>query len=492
MTLCFEARTHLDIPSGPHHGHYIAIIKAHGTWLLFDDDNVEPIREVDIPKYFGESPGGEGYVLFYQAVDLDLASLGIDTEEDAPPDAQAEAEPAAEADGETVASVLSSAPPGPLKVEIPKVVEPQPEVASAVQTIAPSLPSATAATPNGSSSPGFFSGVSLGRTLRHSQSVKMTVNGEKERDKRLASSSTDQRTLEGEGKMNEDVPPVPWTILGSPLTHSRSLKGKDKDKDVGPGGKWFSTRKKDKKDKRSMPALPVAVPSLPASALDTSGTPPGHAVLGRDASLSERIATDEESDGRSPRPAPSRSSVSSITLSSNFAPSASSTSSPLPPVPPLPPLPPPSSFPSDALSSSSVSSTKPPSRPATSPSSLPSPSALTSVFQLPDSIPPVPAPVPSVPAPQLPPPPIPSSRTRRISQNPPPPLPSSPTPERPSTAGAKPKRASRKMSLTAMPLAGIFGRKDKDRERAEKDKLLPLPIVSMSGSQGGFANNSAS
>jgi ubiquitin C-terminal hydrolase len=26
--------------SGPHHGHYVAIIKSNGQWMLFDDDVV--------------------------------------------------------------------------------------------------------------------------------------------------------------------------------------------------------------------------------------------------------------------------------------------------------------------------------------------------------------------------------------------------------------------------------------------------------------------
>ncbi|KAF8529749.1 hypothetical protein BU17DRAFT_13871, partial [Hysterangium stoloniferum] len=56
----------VHIGGGPHHGHYIAIVKAHGSWYIFDDDTVETVREGDIPKYFGDSNGGAGYVLFYQ------------------------------------------------------------------------------------------------------------------------------------------------------------------------------------------------------------------------------------------------------------------------------------------------------------------------------------------------------------------------------------------------------------------------------------------
>ncbi|KIO17131.1 hypothetical protein M407DRAFT_229267 [Tulasnella calospora MUT 4182] len=45
----------VHIGGGPHHGHYITLVKASTTWLLFDDDSVEAIKEADIPKYFGDS-----------------------------------------------------------------------------------------------------------------------------------------------------------------------------------------------------------------------------------------------------------------------------------------------------------------------------------------------------------------------------------------------------------------------------------------------------
>ena len=65
------------LSSGPHHGHYVTIIKAGGAWKLFDDDAVETIKESDIPKYFGDSNCGSAYVLYYQAVDINLPSVGL-------------------------------------------------------------------------------------------------------------------------------------------------------------------------------------------------------------------------------------------------------------------------------------------------------------------------------------------------------------------------------------------------------------------------------
>ncbi|KIK41080.1 hypothetical protein CY34DRAFT_86095 [Suillus luteus UH-Slu-Lm8-n1] len=67
----------VHIGNGPNHGHYVSIIKTMGTWLVFDDETVESIKESDIPKYFGESNSGSAYVLYYQAVDLDLVALDL-------------------------------------------------------------------------------------------------------------------------------------------------------------------------------------------------------------------------------------------------------------------------------------------------------------------------------------------------------------------------------------------------------------------------------
>ncbi|KAF6754344.1 ubiquitin C-terminal hydrolase [Ephemerocybe angulata] len=67
----------VHIGTGPHQGHYISIIKTGGSWFVFDDDAVYPIAEGDINKYFGDSNSGSAYVLYYQAVDLDLEELGL-------------------------------------------------------------------------------------------------------------------------------------------------------------------------------------------------------------------------------------------------------------------------------------------------------------------------------------------------------------------------------------------------------------------------------
>ncbi|KAF9993922.1 hypothetical protein BGZ65_010496, partial [Modicella reniformis] len=66
----------VHVGSGPHHGHYVAVVKHTDRWLLFDDETVETIDELDIHKYFGDSSQlGSGYVLFYQARDLDMSNI---------------------------------------------------------------------------------------------------------------------------------------------------------------------------------------------------------------------------------------------------------------------------------------------------------------------------------------------------------------------------------------------------------------------------------
>ncbi|KAJ9084525.1 hypothetical protein DSO57_1023619 [Entomophthora muscae] len=68
----------VHIGSGLNHGHYVSVVKSGSHWLLFDDETVERIDEEDICKFFGDHPGvGSGYVLFYEAQDLNLESLGL-------------------------------------------------------------------------------------------------------------------------------------------------------------------------------------------------------------------------------------------------------------------------------------------------------------------------------------------------------------------------------------------------------------------------------
>ncbi|EGC36657.1 hypothetical protein DICPUDRAFT_77679 [Dictyostelium purpureum] len=59
----------IHVGSGPNRGHYYSLIKCHGVWFLFDDDNIDIREEADIHECFGSSnefSNDCGYLLFYQ------------------------------------------------------------------------------------------------------------------------------------------------------------------------------------------------------------------------------------------------------------------------------------------------------------------------------------------------------------------------------------------------------------------------------------------
>ncbi|EJC98825.1 cysteine proteinase [Fomitiporia mediterranea MF3/22] len=202
----------IHIGNGPYHGHYVAIVKSNESWLVFDDDSVEKIKESDISKYYGDSNSGAAYVLFYQALDLDLAALGLKTDEPTATDSAVEASPmqapllppglthegdsdASEFAPATPASpvlqaipaVASNSSPLPLHVTIP------PAETSTSATISIPVPTPTATSPNGKSG-GFFS------SLRHSPS-KPSFGSENRRA--------------AQDVVSPPVPPLPSSI-GSP------------------------------------------------------------------------------------------------------------------------------------------------------------------------------------------------------------------------------------------------------------------------------------
>lgn len=61
----------VHVGSGPNQGHYVALIKSHGQWLMFDDDCVEPKDESEIQSVYGVTQDNAqsteaGYILFYE------------------------------------------------------------------------------------------------------------------------------------------------------------------------------------------------------------------------------------------------------------------------------------------------------------------------------------------------------------------------------------------------------------------------------------------
>lgn len=63
----------VHLGSRPDHGHYVALVKSHEHWLLFDDDVVTPVDESEVQNYFGmahecHNNTEHGYMLFYSRV----------------------------------------------------------------------------------------------------------------------------------------------------------------------------------------------------------------------------------------------------------------------------------------------------------------------------------------------------------------------------------------------------------------------------------------
>ncbi|TFY74260.1 hypothetical protein EWM64_g9752 [Hericium alpestre] len=277
----------VHIGSGPHHGHYVTLVKGPLSWLLFDDDKIETLRESEIPKYFGDSPCGSAYVLYYQAVDIDLPSLGLKPETFAAAAAVASTltNGAADTPSDTVDSVelTPALPPGLVSADAgsetshssPLVGTPSPVFSGippkislpALRVDPVSIPSEQPTSPTGSAgrrsdknqhlSQRLVNGI---RTSAEEMIIAASNEGprrssSKERSPRRPSTAPAPQSPLGKlrGKEKEDttpVPPVP--ALPHVLVNGREAKEKEPDRKPGL---WFKRRglkpekDKDKKDK---------------------------------------------------------------------------------------------------------------------------------------------------------------------------------------------------------------------------------------------------
>ncbi|KAJ7070679.1 hypothetical protein C8F01DRAFT_1107303 [Mycena amicta] len=493
----------VHIGNGPHHGHYISIIKTMGSWLVFDDDNVYPITEADIPKYFGESNSGSAYVLYYQAVDVDLPALGLR----APPS------PVHTVDQVLSVSHLEASPPAPAHPPLPPGLVEEPDLSDTSDNAVP-------ATPPSPSGPRQPIDVRSSRTISHS----LPKMGSKFFSLRRTPSTsarphtaggTDARySLQSNGASAlppPPVPPLPRTIA------SPNGKEKDKDKDKGkrdekkPG--WFGKRKSFRgPDKRhselvEAPPSPVLSSRTPETVSQSSSSSTwfltsGHAQ-DKNRRPSESGLFDPESGSQTVSPAKTktRPNPSPASASSSFVSVAASTSAPRQsmvefpaarnsslapnaiPQPPPPPLPEPPALPPLSMptkkSMSNLSSPKSKTRgpPPVVPLPRPSTAGASSEPTMPRPLPPVPplkerlvvAPIP---------PPLDTGMGSRSSgedeREALPELPISPRLETfaganhingsalPGNGGRKPVR---KMSLTS-PFSLGFGKKKDDKEKS--------------------------
>jgi ubiquitin carboxyl-terminal hydrolase 9/13 len=267
--------------SGPHHGHYVTIIRTPATWLLFDDETVEPIKESEITKYFGESNSGSAYVLYYQAVDLDLAALGLRPVIPVPVPESAEVTTRQSMEPSTSPSlVVPSLPPGladdvdstdasepplsPITPSQPSLIAPivggalpepsssQPlriNVSSGSNDDTPALPGSAPVSPTAGAKAGLF------HSLRHSPSMKVRVGsgGSTGLEKRKSVKEKIARPATSPGLPKRDDPPEPLPPV-PPLMQPALANGKDAEPEKAkePERKpslWFK-RKNGRTEKR--------------------------------------------------------------------------------------------------------------------------------------------------------------------------------------------------------------------------------------------------
>jgi ubiquitin carboxyl-terminal hydrolase 9/13 len=276
----------------------VTIIRTSTTWLVFDDETVEPIKETEITKYFGESNSGSAYVLYYQAVDLDLAALGLRPVVSAPlsDPAEVSTRPSFEPPASPPITVPSH-PPGltddldssDVSEHAPPVTPPQPSpvipfvdralhksVSSQPQqlTVNASSPDDDISNPPGVvpgslTSPGTGTKAGLFQSLRHSPSMKIRGHSFSstglEKRKSLREKITRPSTSNGVPKPDdppEPLPPVPAlpTWAQAPILDDREI-GLEKVK--APERKasvWFK-RKSGRADKR--PGTSTGTPTSP-------------------------------------------------------------------------------------------------------------------------------------------------------------------------------------------------------------------------------------
>src|SRR5216684_1841331 len=249
--------------SGPHHGHYVAIVKGPHSWLMFDDDKIEAIKESEIPRYFGDALSGSAYVLYYQAADLDPASLGIKVPAGPTvPDVTITSPPATngvpslespdpalppglgEPPATSPAAELTPHPPIPTAPSSPSLVT-MPLVPSVtLPSRKKSLPSFCIPAPDSSSTPA-TSGRAHGGLFNSFRSP----SGSKARP------STSDGTVSTRNGADDALPPVPPVPLQFLNGKDAKEHDKDRDKDKDKGGEKEREEERSSKEFDRRPSL---------------------------------------------------------------------------------------------------------------------------------------------------------------------------------------------------------------------------------------------
>jgi ubiquitin carboxyl-terminal hydrolase 9/13 len=283
----------------------VTIIRTPATWLVFDDETVEPIKESEITKYFGESNSGSAYVLYYQAVDLDLAALGLRPAAPVPvseydevpkrhsfeppassPVAAPSLPPGLADDMDT--SDISDPPPFPITPSQPSPMVPF--LDSAPHGSAPSqplrvnvsspdddIPTFSGSPSNSPTSASAGTKVGLFQSLRHSPSMKIRGQGSGsgagvERGKSLRDRIVHPATAISLPK-HEDLPDLPPTPLQAPVINNKDTEPEKVKEPERRASVWFK-RRSGRADKRPGTASgTLTSPDLGGDVISPSSSP---------------------------------------------------------------------------------------------------------------------------------------------------------------------------------------------------------------------------
>jgi ubiquitin carboxyl-terminal hydrolase 9/13 len=265
-----------------------------GTWLAFDDDAVGAIDETDIPKYFGESNSGSAYVLYYQAVDLKTAALGLQSTVVEAADqvlATPQPQPQPQEQAGSSPQAAPAVPPGlaeegdssdlsdlPYPVTPSASSSPQSEVQprhvnGENATVKVTLPDEVAVSSASSSTLSAAVKGGIFKSLRRAPSVKVPTSIGLLADQLQSRGLHRNHTTIGSRKSVENVPPVPDLSLALD-----GLNGKDQEKgqpvSVERKVTWFNRRSgRSEKSRASMELPPTqALKSEPENESSSAAT----------------------------------------------------------------------------------------------------------------------------------------------------------------------------------------------------------------------------
>lgn len=278
----------VHIGNGPNHGHYISIVKTMGTWLVFDDETVDVIKESDIPKYFGESNSGSAYVLYYQAADLDPTALGLRPPSPQPVVVNHNTEPPQYSMSDSPASTSQTLPPLPPGLDCeprsPAVpsISPQPSI----PPIIPQDPSLSSTPKSPRKSPSQVLKLSLGSPLSSTRALATcSSTSAAPLSPKKSGLLRPARTI-AQSKVTEEKPNSPGNPITSPLafpkedpaSHDPPLTnggGKEKEEKRIPS--WFRRKSLKSTDKlRPKSETATEQPPLP---IDILGTVPAQPAV---------------------------------------------------------------------------------------------------------------------------------------------------------------------------------------------------------------------